>query len=419
MHRVRTLALAAALLSACTLDPGKLDPRRSASAVCPVLFDQVVAKFQACEGLAPYYADRMFAATRASCSLVSAGEAAGRIGYDRAVADACLAALDPASGCASLSACDAPPFVGQVTAGGTCYDQIECAAGLTCSRPEVSGACPGTCKAAGAVGARCLALDPPCDDTSYCDTTPVVPTCAARAGLGQPCSSTIPCAPHLGCVQLTVLQCVSEGGLGAPCSSTAPCDSSLGLYCDANALPATCKAISTRQAQGQSCAYPNTCGPGLFCDPSQVCQAELAVGAACAYYGCQPPARCVLDSAGATTSHCVKPLAEGQACTPGLRACEIGLYCAALPGGAACTRFPGVGGLCGALSGEDVGCLDGWCNLGTGSGGTIGTCTAWLASGASCTSDAQCGGGGIGATGAQCVFVAGAAGRICLAACVP
>lgn len=416
MHRVRTLALAAALLSACTLDPGKLDPRRSAAAVCPVLFDGVVTKFQACEGLAPYYADRMFASTKATCTMVAAGEAAGRIAYDRAVADACLAALDPAAGCASLSACNAPPFVGQVPAGGTCYDQIECATGLTCTRPAASGACPGTCKAPGAPGARCLALDPPCDANSYCDTTPVVPTCAARAGLNQACS-TIPCAPQLACVQLTVLQCVAQGGLGAPCSSTAPCGD--GLYCDANLLPATCKAISTTQAQGQRCAYPNTCGPGLFCDPSQVCQAELAAGASCPGYGCQAPARCTADVVGGTVRHCALPLAEGQACSPGLQACQGGLYCAAgaLPGAAACTRLPGVGAQCGTLSGETVDCLDGWCNLGSTTA-SVGTCAAFLAPGATCTRDAQCGGGGLGADGARCVSVVGS-GQVCLAACLP
>lgn len=416
MHRVRTLAFAAALLSACTVDPSKLDPRRSAAAVCPVLFDEVVAKFQACEGMAPYYADRLYASTQASCAMVAAGEAAGRIGYDRAVADACLSALGPATGCAALGACSAPPFVGQVAVGGSCYDQIECAAGLYCTRPLASGSCPGTCLAPGAVGARCLSVDPPCAADAYCDTAPVVPACAAKATLGQACGAT-PCADHLRCVFAPTTglgTCLASVGVGGSCGTNSDCDT--GLYCDSAGVP-TCRTIpSTPQAQGQSCAYPLACGSGLYCDATLVCQPQVAAGAACSdFSACLPPARCIADGSSLLTRHCVTPLAEGQPCTPGLGACQTGLSCAVTPTSATCTRFPGVGSQCGVLSGEDVGCLDSWCSF-TGTT-SAGVCTAFLAPGAACISDQQCGGGGFGADGARCLLVAG--GRACVAACVP
>jgi hypothetical protein len=235
-------------------------------------------------------------ATEADCSAsysiegtVVAAQAsidAGRMVFDQAAADLCLARFD-ATSCADPVALECQPFAGQVPEGGTCYLEEECAGG-TCDQ-----SCPSETCCAGA----CRATAPPMQ-------------------IGEPC------APG-GCITGTFCEATSETcqdvpGNGEPC--TGLCEP--GFTCEGNG----CVPLP---AEGQACEVDVTpcASPTLFCDPSVgsgVCVIRHLPGEPCTGGG-EGLSECVLwaECAG---SVCVELPGGGDSCTPGER-CQGFVIC--------------------------------------------------------------------------------------------
>jgi len=418
MNRAQALAVAALLATGCIPDTNGLDPLRSAASVCPVLFDLLTAKLAECEGFAPSLADATYASASGSCASIAAAEQAGRIGYDRALAQACVDQL-AAPGCAQLeNACNDPPFLPRVGVGGVCGTELECtSASAGCYSPSLT--CPSHCLAPGGAGASCSGIDPPCGSTLYCDSTSL--TCKARVDFGASCSS-VPCLPGLYC-DLSLSICQTQLPQGSPCGGYGQCSDAQGLFCDMNVTSPICKALpTTGSAAGGRCDYPYSCNFDAWCDYSttpSTCKAKVPVPQACTSdNGCSTPASaCIQDSAGSTLRHCKVLLTEGTTCTPGLSQCQRGLFCAQPPSGAAtCASWPAVGGTCGTINGEDVPCSGtSWCQLGAPPA-TTGTCKAPVAPGQPCPTYRECGEGNFGFTATRCENVPGQ-GLICVASC--
>jgi hypothetical protein len=427
MNRARSLAVVALLLSGCIPDTKKLDPMRSAAAACPVLFDLVTVKLGECSGLTPSLTDRYYATAVQSCGVVAAGEKAGRLGYDRALIEGCINALE-APGCDALygGACEGSPFVPKVAPNGACYNDLECtAASSGCYNPDLT--CPGHCLPPGGDGARCSDIDPPCGSSSFCDatTTPATPTCRPRAIAGAACSST-PCVPGQYCaldlITSTYL-CKKQLSINTSCAAGyGQCDDTQSLFCDP--VTTTCRALPTTPSTvGGACGYPYQCATSLWCDyspASPVCRAKVAnlqpctSGAACA----TPGASCVRDSVGGTTSSCRLLLTDGATCTLGLNACQRGLYCkqGASSTTGACVPWPGLLGTCGSISGESVSCAKGWCSTPASPPSAPSTCQPMAAVGQPCPTYNECAGDGFGFERTRCMNVPGQ-GRICVAPC--
>jgi hypothetical protein len=423
MNRARTLAIVALLLSGCIPDTKKLDPLRSAAAVCPVIFDLLTAKMAECDGVAPYLAKAYYAGAMPSCDMIAESEKAGRIGYDRALTEGCVNALD-APGCGALNggACDSAFFVPKVGTNDACVNDLECtAASAGCFSPDLT--CPGHCLQPGGGGARCSSIDPQCGSNFYCDTStaPATPTCRARATGGQPCAS-IPCVPGQFCS--AALVCVNQLNEGTPCTGYGQCDETKQppLFCDTAVTNACQKVPTTPSSLGGSCDYPYQCADTLWCDYSatpSTCKAKVPVPQACTRdNGCSTPgSACILDAPGAAQSHCRLLLTEGTACTPGLNACQRGLWCSQGAGGAAtCARQPLVGGTCGTILGEYVSCGQGWCDRPGSPTPPQGICRASVAAGQPCPNYSECGNDGFGFTRTQCENVPGL-GLTCVAPC--
>jgi hypothetical protein len=430
MNRLRPALLAALLATGCIPDVAKLDPFRSAEAFCPVYFDMFAAKFVDCFGVAPYLEPSIYGGFTSSCAEIAAGEKAGRIGFDRAKAEA-MVALIQTQGCNSLNLPDsANPFVPLVGPGGQCLSKQECTtASAGCYNPNLT--CPGTCATAGAAGALCSTSTysryPVCGSAFYCDTSTASPVCAPRVASGQPCPSgnSSSCAAGNYCTPAGALyQCVPQLILGAPCTGYSQC-AEPSLYCD----PATslCAPVNAAVPLGGTCDYQFVrCASGLWCDtslPVYKCAATLPLGALCSGDSACGSAglSCVSDSPSSATSHCRYRLAEGAACTVGVNGCQEGLYCngAAAGGAGTCVRSPTVGHACGTILGERVFCLDGWCDRPGTPQPLQGTCTAPYPAWSACTGR-ECGAEILDIGGNQCTDVTGAPsgpGMKCVPSC--
>jgi hypothetical protein len=423
MNRALPLALAALLTAGCLPDTKKLDPFASAASVCPVLFDVVTAKLAECGGYAPYQTSLMYAGAVRSCGVIAAAEKAGRIGYDRAKAEACIDAIN-APGCGSLdNACSDLPFVPRVAPGGDCGNDLECtAASAGCFSPTLT--CPGKCLQVGSVAgtSRCYSnVDPPCASNLWCDSSGVTPTCRARAADGAACTS-IPCGTASFCdFSATPYTCKPQVGVGVACTGSGQCSDAQNLFCDS----ATGKCAAANPASTTRCDYPNQCAPNLWCDystsPNPTCKARLANGVA----GCTssnacltPGAGCIMPS-GAGSGTCQTLKTEGAACTQGDDECQRGLSCTLVTGSTPkCTRWPGQGGACGSIGGEFVSCADGtYCDRLAGA--VAGTCKPTVAPGAACPTYNECSGDGFGFSRTQCISLPSTGALTCVAPCAP
>ena len=420
MTRLRPALLAALLATGCIPDTAKLDPFRSASTFCPVLFDLVIAKFGECRGIAPYLAEVLYAGSAESCAWVTASEKAGRLGFDRASFQPCLDALK-APGCAAFqgSACDSSPFVPKVQAGGHCVNDLECVASTAgCYNPDQACA-TSRCMNLGGAGARCLGggIDPSCNDSNWCDyNSGPNPVCVARLAAGQPCGSSAHCQTGTYCgLVLATYQCTPQRSRGAACTPGSDECLAPSLYCDS--ASSKCELVRTDASVGDSCAYPNRCADGLWSDFSGatcICRARSqAVGAPCTSSSAcgAPGTRCI-------SSTCQYLAAEGASCTPGLDQCQDGLYCAS-GSSSRCARWPAqAGATCGTVSGEFISCGSGlYCNR---PGGTpTGTCAPTVAPGAPCPTYDECGSDGFSFVRTQCQTPPGSTVQVCVAPCPP
>jgi hypothetical protein len=179
--------------------------------------------------------------------------------------------------------------------------------------------------------------------------------------------------------------------------------------CPGQCMPAQGAGVGADCTQG--------CQPPLICAGTPgTCQEALAIGVTCdpTQYQCQPGAVC--DS---TTTKCVAG-AQSGACMYDTQ-CALGYHCATQPGscaktcvalrqvgencsvdtdcvagayclGNSCASPPILGQACGLIGGEQVRCIDSYCNAthdpATGLWNGMGSCVARIALGAACDSTA-------------------------------
>jgi hypothetical protein len=412
-HAALLLALAG-LLSSCTklFDTASLDPLSTAEGYCKASYDAHYAFSVRCEGYDPGWAAiRPRFWYEEACAPTGVSVAAGRMTYDRASGEACLAAYAAAASCeepiATLPAC-ALALQPAVTTGGACTRYGECLAALTCTSPD--GTCPGHCAGFLALGERCDGGVLSCGPGLWCDGGGI---CAQRLSAGQLCASAL-CMENLYC-DGTI--CSYVAGPGESCATT-PCDASRNVYCSAGtcrAVPAygepcgegdrcatglycrkannTCYTPPTVPvADGQPCVAPDFCGPYSFCDtslPTALCAPRKPVDAVCRDGSeCLQPAHC--DLSGPPGSwRCKPPAVAGSTCEPG--GCATGTWCQVTSGTiGVCTVEADLGQPCGQIGiGEGTGCVRGYCALANPTD-LAGVCRREGEAGAPCTESYQC-----------------------------
>jgi hypothetical protein len=141
--------------------------------------------------------------------------------------------------------------------------------------------------------------------------------CAARSTCGRPAAAVVCDVPRLtGTCAIGLGFCRHPDGttlFGRPCSSDADCvlESRCRISPSAARCVATGGTVASRSSCCSACASPGTpCGPGLTCEPSELCVVFGPIGPGAFVPACRPvPAGCELDrSCGCvSTSLCSAP----------------------------------------------------------------------------------------------------------------
>jgi hypothetical protein len=302
---------AALLVAAGCGDDGGADRIDNAAEFCADLVDAWAAKTAECYG-ATLDAARAEVEYMVPCDRIEEAAAAGHVGFDQAVAESCVAAMDALT-CWEAEMQGGPPpecadaVPAQVASGGACFTDtpIECIGGY-CEFDACNA--PGTCTTYALETEPC-GVDPDyrrCAQDLYCDGA----TSTCMVG-GPPVIS----------------------GLDEPCGSGQICAEA--LYCAWTGMEYLCRAQGTGT-----------------CDASDACVQGY---------------RCIYGT-------CTTIKAVGQPCTTGMDStgeCIYGAYCRAPTGsppgtGGVCTAWPRTGGECGYLPyKETADCIDSWCEVAT------------------------------------------------------
>lgn len=425
MDRRILVVVFALALGGCSrwLDTKDLDPLDSVEPFCETLFDEYLATARDCSGWTQQLVDYEYGRALGVCAAFGWSESKGRVGYDRAAAEACLSAVRHApctvdleramDGCKSA-------IPGTRPNGGDCNDEVECADPEASCR-HVQPTCPGTCLAPGRLDEPCGSGYPPCATGFYCDSTSW--RCGAAAPENTTCSpvALTNCGENARCSNATST-CVRDALEGQPCSTERPCVSTgrANLFCDDhNANPPVCRPYGTVPLGGK-CDSSEQCDLAGRCDLSAgqpgSCVERLGSGSPCSGDSeCARPLVCVGDTVGAAgpNGRCGLRLSEGAICEPTSADCQIGSACMpSQSGSTTCQPWPSqIGGACGVHPAEKL-CYVGQC-VGTSSP----ACQEWLQPQAACTSDQECGFGGFDA--ARCEMTAnGADQRFCVPSCL-
>jgi len=215
--------------------------------------------------------------TNLSTSLIRA-----RIRIDEAQTQACATAM--ATGLAATPACwpdvflnrssDSPatwspaacqsPVVGQQAVGDPCFQDYECASGLTCVG-YTGTTTDGRCETPPALGQPCgpaahgavtygypFGAHPSCQGSAFCQLGSI---CTAPVGADAGCDFTEACLPGFECVEA---RCSAGGyrSTGEACQGDNDCVE--GTYCDlADASPGICTPLL---AGGSPCNHPGADG---------------------------------------------------------------------------------------------------------------------------------------------------------------
>lgn len=410
MSPTRAALLAVLLLAGCTklVDTASLDPLASADGYCRARYDAHYRMAVRCWGYDPAWAAaRPLYWYEEDCDRTAASVAAGRMTYDRAAGEACLAAYEasctePLFTLADCKAALAPAVV----QGGACTRQQECVAPGGCSSPDST--CPGHCTGFGGQGDACDGAAGPCGPGLWCDAGACAPRrrsgeacagnclenlscdagfCSYVAGPGEACGA-LACDPFqpLACVGGT---CQHLPAFGEACAGAGQCQA--GLYC--GQVDGLCHFVPTApQADGLPCAPPAFCGPASYCDTSlatPACAPRKPLGVACQFSDeCQPPNPC--DTSGPPSGwSCQPPRVAGSPCVPG--ACAQGAWCHVETGTTGtCVTEADLGQPCGTIGiGDGTGCLRGYCAT-AAPGDPVGSCRPLQAGGAPCLFDQEC-----------------------------
>ncbi|MEQ9495340.1 MAG: hypothetical protein RIT81_00745 [Deltaproteobacteria bacterium] len=243
---------------------------------------------------------------------------AGRLHFDQAAFDACIASYATVD-CVDVS----PPscfetFTGTTAVGEPCAYAQECAGGAWCSAEF--GTC-GQCERPAGEGESCRASL--CDDGLLCVRSGNNSVCVSvDAAVGEPCGTvgTGLCAGRLQCV-----------GTGAERSCARPAD--VGDACDPTVATApdchyrgnvTCAggvcAPTVWGGEGASCAAPNRCDGTAVCNTATMsCDAPPGFGEPCTDV-CAPGFFCSFRGV------CDLPAQRGLGCSAHEQ-CALGLWC--------------------------------------------------------------------------------------------
>jgi hypothetical protein len=327
--------------------------------------------------------------------LVKDGEASGRLGFDAAAFDACIASLKGQT-CAAFAS-NAEPFcddifVPKVDKGGACTLDVECKT-KKCEVP--TGASEGTCIDApppAASGQPCTA-DGDCMEGLYCDG--VTDLCAKKRDDGAACSSNDQC---LG-------TCVGDqnGGMGTcgkVCEGGGPGPGPIDAALEAVGGPvaiAECGRIfdcctteeqaallfpgldTEPECRGLFASFLGLALVGIHDDAAEGrVSVDAAKLAACvdAYeaIGCAEYAK----GAKFECPDAIKGLvAEGQTCTENRQCVSTYCYKPGAQSMGSCAALPGAGAACTGTCAEGLYC-------------ETGTCTTKKSVGAACTASGEC-----------------------------
>lgn len=334
--RVATLLALASSGCYSIVNPDKIKPPQTPSAICAAVYDQFIARSVECFHSPIQWVEatggspdcKAYDRAVASGNLEVDPSKLGQCQRDIAATDCVTLFLSPESG--APGAC-AQLVTGKVPESGSCYLEDDCVSGTYCG----GLICPGVCTRYGGSGAACGTL------------------------------ADAACGPGLACIAST---CQSYLSLNGDCSAnTSAC--APGLWCD----PGTGRCSSA--GVGTSCPGPEGCPvPGLLC----------------AGY----------DKALSLAGTCQVARGLGTACTVGRRECAYGTYCAgsAILTTGVCTLYPASLNQsvpCGLLMNELVDCTGGYCSF-VGAA-VVGSCVSYIAPNQTCDTtypvdaSAQCG----------------------------
>jgi hypothetical protein len=269
----RLAALALLLCAACH--------HKSVDEFCDAWFAALEARDVRCD-VAAEVAQASWAPVKAYvCQGVLQLEKDGKIVYDAKAGSDCTDRIDKLA-CGPFfripnDPCDLA-IVGAVTAGGTCYNGVECDPTTTCAASQ----CPGTCLPRGNVGDDCNGLAP-CVQGAVC----VSNKCQAAGTEGQSCrAGTVDCGDGLYCSGEKPIQTTPPGTCKKVAQQTSgACDQTLacafGTVCAgidyAANTSGTCQAPV---AKGGSCTSSTFCESDAFCAAGK-CAARPRLGEAC------------------------------------------------------------------------------------------------------------------------------------------
>ena len=235
------------------------------------------------------FIDAIYVALTQDCEArLSSAIAKGRVSFDPAAAQACVASFQqkiaagvcwgnidtnqaepPAYG---SSACSGV-VTGLEAAGMPCALDLECASGLTCV--GWTGTTDGTCMTPGTAGKPCeqaadagsaLDLDygfgshPPCAAGAYC----VTPTCVPQGAPGAACTEDSACMAGMTC-HLGRCASTSPAMDGGACDTRVDCQQ--GLYCATGDGGAAAGLCLPREVAGGPCTSNGDQCKGLCVSP--------------------------------------------------------------------------------------------------------------------------------------------------------
>jgi len=280
---------------------------------------------------------------------------AGRLSYDGAQAEACVAelqALVTQSICSrALVYSDAPAcstvFTGLAMRNQECLTGADCAAGTCADASFIDPTrCLGLCDEQ--EQPSCFGTD--CADGEYCDS--MRRQCAPARQVAETCTDVILCDTGLECARG---RCAAPSSVnqGAPCDDSTQCV--FGLRCDTDDTFTCVRRENTAGATGAPCTTATLagtgdaiCGPGLVCKVTEtqtlegVCTAPVAAGQPCTGVAiecdgvlcpneCAPGLYCEGADAAGAAGTCAATKPDGQPCSSD----------------AACSSTSCINGLCG------------------------------------------------------------------------
>ncbi len=291
-----------------------------------------------CPAFAAAHLEPLFTTARAAAD-------DGRLSYDAAALDACVAELEQHACAPRPSNICADFLLGTRAPGEACRFDLECAGGY-CDTADAATSCGYPAVLSDLASFMCM------------NTGDVCAACVAYAGVNASCDG-VRCGADLRCANLGTqanpdLRCLRRDlGVGQTCFTTTSGFCAFGLHCVGPSGMSTCVVDA---AEGETCATGNdlplaaprcgngllceggTCQPysvsglgeacdntgrlcplGSFCSNASICVALPSGGEPCLQNLCDPDHICVGNT-------CAPRSAEGSACTSGGE-CATGLAC--------------------------------------------------------------------------------------------